>query len=427
MHCIAIAVPLWLLMAHLDHGSDTASTTAIYSAGFGVLALLSITLFGFRRLPNTTSLIAVIFLFWLSMGWFGPWSQARAEVQALASAGAIALTGYVIGWRARPLTTAWISLIITLLCFSALAFYFHFTAVSEPTNARDVVFDSRLSGEFGSPNTAATLFAMSIILAISHVFVRVQDTQMNRLTTSNKIHWLTQKEILSFLLVLVALTCLILTRSRAGILIGFLLALFLIALELHRSVRHGRFKFLKRRAVSTGLTIIALALIVIAIFGGLNPQHVTAIGSDLQGRLGLFDVYWDIWLTEPYLGHGLGSFNRLNDEFTTLENASGMVRNGAAHNVILQWLIQQGAIGLALMSGILIACLVPIIRALNVRASVPRHFLRAVLVISAIVFLHGMGDYAMEIPSVMWTYAFVLGLGSGFAKYVIDSAQPKHE
>lgn len=414
-------------MAHLDHGADTASTTAIYSIGFGAMALLSVTLFGFRRLPITVFLIAAAFIFWLSVGWFGPWSQARPEVQALASAGAIALTGYVIGWRARPLTTAWISLIITLLCFSALAFYFHFAAVSEPSSARNAVFDSRLSGEFGSPNTAATLFAISIILAVSHVFVRVQDTQMNRLTTSNKIHWLTQKEMFSFLLVLTALTCLILTRSRAGILIGFLLGVLLIAIELQRSVRHGRFKLLKRRAVSIGLIIVALALIIIAIFGGLNPQHITELGTDIQGRFGLFNIYWELWLAEPLLGHGLGSFNRLNDEFTNLENASGMVRNGAAHNIILQWLLQQGVVGLSVLAGILITCFVPIIRALNVRASVPRHFLRATLVISGIVFFHGMGDYAMEIPSVMWTYAFILGLGSGFAKYVIDSSQPKHE
>ena len=402
-------------------------TTAIYSSGFCGLALLAITLFGFRQLPYTCVFSAAVFLVWLNLGWFGPWSQAQSEVQALAGAGAIGITGYIIGWRATPLWTAWTSLILSLLVFAGLAFYFHFTNISESTAARSALFDSRLSGEFGSPNTAATLFAVSVVLAISHIFMRVQDTHLNRLTPSNKVHWLTQKEIASLLLVLAAITCLILTRSRAGILIGLLFCVILAAIELHRSVRHGRLKFLKRRSVSFSLIAVTLATIAIAILGGLNPQHVSALDSEILGRIGLFRQYWEIWLQEPWLGHGLGSFNRLNDEYTTLENANGTIRNGAAHNVILQWLIQQGGVGLAIMSAILIACLVPIVRALNVRASIPRHFLRAVLVISGIVFVHGMGDYAMEIPSVMWTYAFILGLGSGFAKYVIDSAQPKHE
>ena len=417
----------WLLLAHLDHGADTALTTAIYSLGFIALTSLAIVFFGFKRLPLIMLIMPATFLIWLSLGLFGPWPQAQAEVQALAAAAAIVITGNIIGRRFATLSTAWTSLILSLLILSCLAFYAHFAGISAPVHENPTSFDSRLSAGFGSPNTAATLFAMSIILAWSHVFVRVQDLHLNRLTLSNRIQWLAQKELGSFALAVLAIACLILTRSRAGILIGLSFMVLLISIELYRSVRHGRFKFLKRRSIHLSLIFAALLFIVVAILGGLNPQHMTSLDSEVSGRLAIFNYYWGLWHEEPYFGHGLGSFNRLNDEQMTLHTAAGTVRNGAAHNMVLQWLIQQGVVGLLLMGAILGSLLVPVFRALNVRASLPRHFLRATLIITGIVFVHGMGDYAMEIPSVMWTYAFIIGLASGYAKYIIDSAQPKHE
>ena len=41
--------------------------------------------------------------------------------------------------------------------------------------------------------------------------------------------------------------------------------------------------------------------------------------------------------------------------------------------------------------------------------------IRTVMFVSALLLIHGLVDYALEIPSVMWTYAFLLGLVNGIA------------
>lgn len=415
LHSAAIIVPVWLVLAHFDHGADLPQTTAIFSLGLLLIFALVLATSDLQKLPIGMGAIGVIFLVWLLAGGFGDWHQARMEVQALAAGGAIAGTGYLIGRRTETLKRAWFMLILTLLIFALLAFAANFSDASTATRISGRAFEGRLTGGFGSPNTVATLFAIGALLACGRIFLRLHDGKMSRLTRSNRVNYLAQSEGFTIGLLIFAMTCLVLTRSRAGLLFGLIFLTGLIAIELYRTYRRGRLGFLKRKRVLLPLFGLMSGVVGLAIIGGLTPQHATALGSDVLSRFDLFGLYWDMWARAPLFGHGLGSFNALNDQATTLETADRMVANGAAHNLILQWLIQQGVVGLSLMSAILIALHVPIIRALRVTSSVPRHFLRVTLAVSGLVLLHGMADYAMEIPSVMWTYAFILGIATGLA------------
>ena len=91
---------------------------------------------------------------------------------------------------------------------------------------------------------------------------------------------------------------------------------------------------------------------------------------------------------------------------------------GAAHNVFLQWLVQQGVVGLLAMTFVFGVIFYPIIRSLAAPSKKPRNFLRLSIAVTFLVFAHGVVDYALEIPSVMWTYAYILGLASGYASLI---------
>ncbi|MEM9055817.1 MAG: O-antigen ligase family protein, partial [Pseudomonadota bacterium] len=323
----ALVIPLFLLGAHFHQGADIPFTNALYSFSLCVIFALTILFTGFRSLPLGVGLVASIFLIWLSLGLFGNWYQARHEVLALAAAGAVAATGYLIGTHSGGLRLAWSALIWSLILFTLMAAYLHFTGTTEGGR-----FSRRLSGGFGSPNTAATLFGLAVLLAASKLTMRFQDSRLSRLSRADRINYLAQKEYASLTLFILASLCLILTISRAGIAIGFMCLLGLMIFELARISRRGRLRFLRRPAFQLPVGSLVIVLMFLVVTGEINPHRSESLLENADGRTDLFSIYWTIWLEDPWFGHGLGSFNTLNDARATLDTAPAMVSIGAVHN-----------------------------------------------------------------------------------------------
>ena len=129
----------------------------------------------------------------------------------------------------------------------------------------------------------------------------------------------------------------------------------------------------------------------------------------------MFQAYLPLIEDRPWRGHGLGSFNRLNDAQISLQNAALTEQMGAAHNVVLQWLLQQGIIGLSVMCAAVLWILVTIARALRRAQGSDASMLLMVLCMSGLFLGHGMVDFALEIPAAMWFFSFWLGLATGRA------------
>ena len=414
----AVLIPIWLSLAHLDRGADAFGTTAIYSSGL-VIAFAALLLWsGVNRIPIGMTLIAVLFLLWCASGLVGDWQTARHEIQALAAAGSIAGMGYVLAREPRILRVCWSALNWTLLIYG-LAALLAFLNGSGPTNpSAQLDFDGRLFGFFGSPNTAATLFGVAMLSAMGRILRRFSHSNFTRLSRRDQIYYFAQSEYVSFALFIVAGICLLLTVSRAGIFLSLLSLIGLAMLEVLRYARSGQFYFVRKKRFIIPAGLFLLTLLVIAITGDINPYSTESLLHNSSSRLVLYDTYTAIWLERPLFGHGLGSFNALNDSHTTLQSAAHLVLIGAAHNVILQWLVQQGLLGTLAMVGTLGVIFYPIAAALKQPSSVPRHFLRMTLAIALLVFAHGLVDFALEIPSVMWTFSYIIGLAAGFASVV---------
>lgn len=407
------SIPVLLLAAHFKAGADIAVIAAIFVAIFCGLFILASLVLGFENIRLGIAIIAGLFLTWLGLGLFGNWHQAQHEILCLIGAGGVTALGYTIGRTPGGLKQAWSALIWTLLAFAVVAAILFSLQFSD---ARSL--SARLSGAFESPNTAATLLGIAMLVGASKLLVRFQDARFIARQRGDRIAQLAQKEFASIVLLVVAAGCLLFTISRAGIVFSLLAVFALIGFELARISRRGQASILKRKRVAIGFVLLALIVLALAVSGEINPNVEEALLENASGRIEANEIYWGVFAEKPWFGHGLGSFNAVNDEATTLDNAATLMPLGAAHNVLMQWLLQQGVIGISAMLFVFGMIFYPIVSALSSPSKKPRNFLRLVIAATFLVFAHGMVDYALEIPSVMWTYAYLLGLAAGYASSI---------
>ena len=402
---LAGCFPFCLMLSHFSAGDDLPAVIILFGLAIIVSFSLALVFSRFEDVTPGMATIALIFLTWFAFGLFGPLSQSSHEIMSLATAAAVLGGGFIIGKRADALSWAWSCLVWSLLIFVSLALFSHM-------NTR-LGFD--FTAGFGSANTAATLMGIGLLLAGAKLVFRLQDRKMARLTRPERINRLVQKEFPSLILLILGSIALVLTVSRAGIFISLSALVLLVGFELRRVSSSGRFRFMRRKSFWIPASIVVGSILFLAITGEINPSESELLLTNSSSRLQMFDTYASIWAERPWFGYGLGSFNELNDRHTNLQNAAVMVPIGAAHNVILQWLLQQGIIGLTMMIIVFGIIFYPILKSLASPARAPRSFLRLSIAMTILVFAHGMVDFALEIPSVMWTYAYVLGLAAGFA------------
>ena len=407
---ITSIVALLLLAAHFNQGTDDASTSIQFSICFSALLLVLMSTNMFRGVSYGMAIIAALFTSWLALGFFGSWHQAKYEILTLSAAGALAGIGYLVAKQNGDMKFAWSALTWTLLIWTTVSLGAHIGGLSNSEAT-----ENRLSGGFGSPNTAATLFGLAILMSAAKIISQLQSRRLRNRPRGDQILHLAQHEYPSFVLMITAGTGLLLTVSRAGIVLGLLSLFALVAFEFARIVRQGRLSFLRRREPIIAAAVMMTVVLALAVSGDINLSNTEGLLENADSRASTAAIYWQSFLERPWFGYGLGGFNAINDASTTIETASVLVPLGAAHNVVLQWLLQQGILGTSMMATVIAIVFYPIIAALRSHSKRPRNFLRFVIAATVLVFAHGLVDYALEIPSVMWTYAFILGLGSGYA------------
>jgi O-antigen ligase len=150
--------------------------------------------------------------------------------------------------------------------------------------------------------------------------------------------------------------------------------------------------------------------------GWISDETITpGIGqSPILPNIQRFEAYMGAWMESPVIGHGLGSIGTEGDKVMTLFNAKAMRAPGDAHNVFVTWLVETGIVGLALLVLALGAMYARIFAALKSRRT-PRTFLRLAVAAGALMFLHGVTDSSLDLPSAVWLYALLLGAACGVA------------
>lgn len=263
--------------------------------------------------------------------------------------------------------------------------------------------DARLTGGFMSANSGATVYGVLLVLAVA-VLARAGRSLRMGLT-------LRRQAALggAFFCVALFTGCLLATASRMGVVATALaVAVFLAWETLNR-----------RERVSARTKILTVAGIVVAltVIAGADTlwSRLDTVDTDAANRGAIFAAHWSAFLEAPIFGHGLGSFTAINSQQMTPENYGALRSIRATHNVYIQWLEEAGILGALPMFALVAALIATAVRRSS-HVGAGATLLRGLIAANLVVLVHGLTDYALQVPSIAAFWAYLLGLQFAYAK-----------
>ncbi len=430
-------VTLFVYIAHLSFGANNNALATSFAAAIFFLCLISLAFFnrgetvlatpGFKIILSLFVLLLFVLslqlmpvpaehahLFWAWVGTSDVITLDRdvslMEMVKLGALAAFFVVGMSLGIQDKSAEVFFIFFIIVGAVFSMWAFmdYLHM-ALSVPIEYAQHF--RRLDANFGSANSAATLFGILSVFSLA-AFIRTVKSTIAK--TSNRmvfIEALIKRSAVPIISLLLTLTSLLLTASRGGILSSFVAILVLICWELFSSTGNT-----SRVSKFSGTILISgtIIVLVIIISGGLFFDRLDNSYAYLTSRAEMLTYHWQAIKASPWTGYGMGSFYLVNDTLMNAQSWRVLHGLGAMHNVYLQWLEEAGIIGSTLMFFTITLILWHIHRGLRIRRRM-HTWLRAIICISLLLLLHGFVDYGLQVPSIAMTWALLLGTGFGLA------------
>jgi O-antigen ligase len=323
------------------------------------------------------------------------------EIINLLSLACVFLWAWLVGardTRARSFLT-WLA--AAFAAYAAWAFVAHLIDPQTIYGAvRKSTHDSRLTGSFFSSNTTASFLAIGCVILTASLVERLRDVGGAGLTWDrvlNKGAW--RLAGLAF-----CVAALVLTGSRAGVTAGMVsLIVFAVWEALAR-----RWRLLGPGGLGLA-ALIGLAAVLLLIGGTTLFERLLKVSDDADIRQLIAGVHWRAFVASPWMGYGLGSFDEINRLFADSATLPSLWDVRAVHNVYLQWLEEAGVLGAAPMFLCIAAILLVVIGA-SVRRQRMTTWLRAVVCASLALLIHGMTDFALQIPSISSQWACLLGL-----------------
>ncbi len=309
--------------------------------------------------------------------------------------------------RASLLFSGIVVLSLAYAVVAIASFYLHidFQAWLMPDARADY---GRVSGPFINPNHFATFLALGTLAALG-IFVETLRQSIIwdrgwRLVVRSGIHTLTGPSALHLVAIVIMLSALLLTQSRAGV-IAFLAGTLALTfmLSFGRDLSQGEAS--GRRAIVAVLVAVLGTSLAVSADPLLN--RVQTYGLNDTTRTSLADSALKAIQTAPLVGHGFGAFQRYYPIF-----ADGSVRGDVdeAHNDVLETLADLGLpAGLTYVAGPVL--LASMCFAGCFRRRRDRVFPAVALAASVVVGLHSFADFGLQIPAVAVTYAALLGTG----------------
>jgi O-antigen ligase len=257
----------------------------------------------------------------------------------------------------------------------------------------------RLTATLLSPNTAATVLGAGLVLALAAL--------SNRLRRFSGFAALVRGDLeatAALAAAAVLATTLLLTASRAGAASSLVaIALFLIWEAL---AQRQRFK------VATLLGGLALVLLVAGLaLRSINPlaDRLEVADGDVAVRTAIFAPHYDAFLSSPWFGFGLGTFPSINQLITDSVSLQTLFNVRAAHNLYLQWLEEGGVVGSLAMLALFVVIIAPVVKR-GLSAGAIGAWSRAVVCGAVLFLLHGITDFALQVPAVQALAAMTLGV-----------------
>lgn len=436
VNAAALAVLIVLFLALLLNGANSAAGAALLSigalAGLAIATLaaprsalkglaaanwLSITAaLAFLALALLTTLPNLIWpertnSLWTMLG-DGHWPASISPYRTLEGAASLlsAFAAYALGAllspdsKARDWAGRWLVIFAIVYAFVGLYLFFATAGAN----------GARLDVGVSSANAAAALFGVLALVAMALLVRAGRGRLGGDVETSLPSGWgwagFALKAPMSFAAMLLLFACLLLTASRGGLVATLAGILIFAAAIATQSVKNAG---ARGGILLAPIAIIAATFALLFARGGEDVMQRFALAAeDLEVRRALADAHWSFVTERPLFGYGLNTYHELNALAATPENWRALRAPGSTHNIFIQVLEETGAAGLGLWALMLAT---PIFRAIS-RIAGRRsgaEWAAAAFAATALLLLHGVVDFTLQVPAIAALYAFILGMTVG--------------
>lgn len=266
--------------------------------------------------------------------------------------------------------------------------------------------NARLSATMIYPNSYATLAGFGLLCAAGLYQSTLRQAFETGRYGRDKIAYFLQQALKQgapqLAGILILLTALFLTGSRAGVtcgLVGVFCLLYFLALT-HRQ---------KSPLVRIFAFCLPLGLLAVYLLSGDGWEH-RLLGTDLgrEDRLIAYRQVWETVQAAPWAGYGAGSFAQVFPMFADeLHSHWDKVHNDWLETVFdlgwpaaILWFAALGGLGLRCLAGVF-------------RRRRDRIYPGVGCSACILVGLHALTDFSLQIPAVAMTFAVLLGVGVG--------------
>lgn len=412
----------FLLLAHFLFGAASPVSALFVSACLIVAALITLLFAGPRHVTFGMIIGAGVIWAFAATGAAGSLDRAAPMLSVLFAAGAMWAIGYAAARQRGALDIVWAGLIWSSMVYCMWTFFLHISNIMAAAEG-----SAPINADFDTAPSSAILFSLFALIASARILHVVKRMDAEALSHSAMIERLFRDSLGGMLLFGFSLICLGLTGSRVGILLTTALLLIQIWWDMRaissRDHRGALVKTMSMLAPLVAVGFIAWA-VALAFLHDETAPHGAVGHPEILTRLQRLQVYFNAWLERPLLGHGLGSIAMVRNHAMTLANADALAAPGGAQNVALHWLVETGVAGTLALGAVIAAIHVGILRAFST-VKAPRTFLRLALIASLLMALHGAVDNSLDLPSLIWLYALLLGAACGVATYRRTGAESR--
>ncbi len=265
-----------------------------------------------------------------------------------------------------------------------------------------------LTGTFFNRNTAAVFFGVCSIIWLALLLEQLREVLPRRAASlkqalSDTIVNFRGRLVLTTAMLLLCLTAMFLTGSRAGI------ALSLAAFVLVVSVRYRQMVSGRTRWLSAIVTMLGIGFVLFLIMGGRFSGRIDLEGLADGGRM---SAYWStlrIIGDHPWFGTGLGTYEMAFPAYRPADVSMWGTWN-RAHNTLLELASEIGLpLAIAIVTGWIIAFVLLVRAALwNRRGSMASAIGLAVLILGSV---HSLVDFSLQIPGFAVLFWAIVGTG----------------
>jgi O-antigen ligase len=390
-----------VLAGHMLFGASEPKSEFFVSGCLILSAICAVAVAGPRHVHWLMAALGVVVLIYGASGMAGSLDYAMPHLAGLFAAGAACVIGYVAARRRTD-----IRILLVALVWSSLVFcvWYFFNKVSTGT-----ILDATTA------KPESLLFGLLALVGQARVLHVVKTMDAEALSRSEMIERLLRDGLGGLMLAGFAVTCLLLTGYRTGALLTAAVLLFHAWWDMRGILRRDH-RSIWLRWLSAATPVIALAL---AALGGVlaflvDYSAARPLDTDRLLHVERLSAYFEAWLDNPVLGYGLGSIDSVRDKVMTLWNADALMADGGPQNFLLHQLVETGLIGtlalLVFIGGMHTRILVGV---KDIRA--PRTMLRLATCSTLLLAVYGLFVSSLDVPSVSWLYAMLLGAACGVA------------